>query len=154
MPGEFQPLHGIRRCRSGATSRLCLPPPACAHSLTLLWPPWPTLYFQAHASRFVLTAPFPGTPLSGYLRSLLPHLLLASTYWSLLRATSRNPFFLQRSPQSSCSSQWHFSSPDISHFTVGPCPSVGVLHEDTTVPPEPGIARLAHHAPSEYLLHE
>lgn len=122
------PFHGFRRRRSGAVSQLCLPPLARTRSLCSGHPG--PLCFQAHAPRFVLAAPFPGTPLPGYLHSLLPHLLLAFVYWSLLRAASMNPFFLQCSPQSSYSSQWHVSSPDITsvyQFIVCP-PSLNGSH--------------------------
>ena len=98
--------------------------------------------------------PTPWDPLAGYLRSLLPHLLLASIYWSLLRATCMSPFFLQRSPQSPYSSQGHLSSPDTVpvSFLFIPCPPMDRrLHEDTTVPLEPGMASLAHYALYEYL---
>lgn len=151
------PFHGIRRHRSGAVSWLWLPPPARTRSLCSGYPG--PLRFQAHAPHFVLAAPFPGTPLRGYLHSLLPHLLLVFIYWSLLRATSMNPFFLQHSPQSSSySSQWHLSSPDIMsvyQYIVRPPPPMDrTLHEDTTVPPEPGMASPAQHALCPYLLDE
>lgn len=109
MPDEFQPLQGIRRWRSGAMSRLC--PPSAAGSLARSAVATLAHSISRHTAP-IPRCPTPWDPLAGYLCSLLPHLLLASIYWSLLRATCMSPFFLQRSRQSPYSSQGHLSSPD------------------------------------------